>query len=458
VGTYDPSLAIDDTGNLYETVLSVIRGQFPLYIVKSTDGGVSWTIANRGEPISDSQQRNIVSGKGRLAIDNFQGSPHFGTIYVAWIAFQIGTKLVGNIMISRSTDHGQSFSQPVPITSTSVGNVSYVNPILAIGPDGTLYVSYVSMTALPSTESNVPDYGLRDEYVTQSMDGGVTFTSPVMVASTINHGYENAPYRTSQFQSFTVNPANGHLLLAVEQVVRAKYQVVYGNYTEVLAERTDVTVYESTNNGQTWGAPVTVNDDPPSLNEDAYQPVIAASPNGLVAVAFYDRRLPCPNEPWILPNDVGKENFCIDTAIQFYNDTTSLTPIGGNVRVTRYSWDPMNPGKIGERSGVSDVWYIGDNFGLAISKATAYVLFAANFDLGANPGYNMQLFFAPVTLNITIASSSNSTTLLQSQTSISSVQTAVEAGNQNSPLMVGACLIVFAVVVLVAIKRRRVVG
>src|SRR5208282_1406859 len=387
VGTYDPSLAIDRSGNLYAAISPVFRGHIPLYVMKSTDDGSTWDIANGGKPIFEPQQPNIVSSKEWIAIDNFKNSPHYGTVYVVWIAFLIGTKLIGSIMASKSTDQGKSFSQPIGVSPITSENVSFANPILAIGPDGTLYVSYASMAALLSVESNIPDYGQREEYVVKSTDGGLTFTPPVEVTSTTNHGYDNAPFRTSQFQSFAVNPRNGHLLLAVERVVRVRYELTDGNHTEALAERTDITVYESTNSDQTWTAPLTVNDDSPLQNENAFQPVIAASPNGLVAVAFYDSRLPCPSEPWILANDIGKENFCIDTAIQFYNDTDSLTPIGNNIRVSKYSWDPMNPGNIGRASGLSHLWFIGDHFGLAMTNVTAYPLFTANFNLGANPDY-----------------------------------------------------------------------
>jgi hypothetical protein len=455
VGTYDPSIAMDRSGDLYAAVLPVFRGHFPLYVAKSTDGGSTWVIANDGRPVFEPQP-NIVSSKGWIAIDNFQDSAHYGTVYLVWIAFLIGTKLVGSIMISKSTDGGESFSQPIRISPIASGNVSSVNPILAIGPDGTVYVSYASMTALPSVESNVPDFAQREECVVKSTDGGLTFTSPIQVTSTMNHGYDNAPFRTSQFQSFAVNPRNGHLLLAVEQVTRANYEVTNGNYTEALAERTDIMIYESTDGGQAWAAPLTVNDDPPSQNENVLQPVIAASPNGLVTVAFYDSRLPCPSEPWILPSDVGKENFCIDTTIQFYNDTDSLTPIGNNIRVTKFSWDPMNPGEIGIASGLSDVWFIGDHFGLAMTNVTAYPLFAANFNLGANPDYNMQLFVAPVNISATVAS--NSTTTTQSQTNISQEQTKVEASDERLQWIAGACLVVFVAIVLIALKRRRILG
>ena len=73
---------------------------------------------------------------------------------------------------------------------------------------------------------------------------------------------------------------------------------------------------------------------------------MAAGPAGAVAVAFYDRRLPCPRDLSVLPADVGKTNFCIDVSLQAYKDTGSgAAPAGGNVRITKFSGDPPQPGQ-----------------------------------------------------------------------------------------------------------------
>jgi hypothetical protein len=60
---------------------------------------------------------------------------------------------------------------------------------------------------------------------------------------------------------------------------------------------------QSTDDGLTWSAPVKVNDnvDAHGVPTGQFQPEVAAGPNGAVAVAFYDRRLPCPSTPSILP-------------------------------------------------------------------------------------------------------------------------------------------------------------
>ena len=110
----------------------------------------------------------------------------------------------------------------------------------------------------------------------------------------------------------------------------------------------DVKFTQSTDGGVTWTTPVVVNDnvDAPGAPTDQFQPSVAAGPNGAVAVAFYDRRLACPNDPSVLPADVGRTNFCIDTSLQAYKDSGSgAVPVGANVRISQFTWDPEQPGQ-----------------------------------------------------------------------------------------------------------------
>lgn len=449
VGTYDPAIALDRAGDMYVTVQPVFRGHFPLYVMKSTDKGLAWNLANSGRAVFDTPQPNVVSGKGSIIIDNFPNTPHYGTIYVLWITFVIGKNLVGGIAIARSIDHGTSFSQPVRV-SPLLENVSFVNPIPAIAPDGTLYVSFASMATRPTVQSNNPDYGQRTEYVVKSIDGGMTFTAPVEVMTTFERRYENVLFNSNPSQSFVVNPMNGHLLMAVERPAQVKYESTDNNVANI-ADRSGVAIYESVDKGQTWSLLQTANDTPPNENETVFQPALAVSTNGLAAAAFYDRRLPCPNKPWILVNDVGKQNLCIDTVIQFYDDTVTLTPLGANIRVTKYSWDPMNPGNIGRSAGLNHLWYLGDHFGLAMTNNTAYPLFDANFDLGGNPEYNLQLFIASV--NVTTTPSP--TEQLSSQTIISQEQTMAGTGQASLQLIAAAVLAGVAATVLISLKKKK---
>src|SRR5437867_9852749 len=156
----------------------------------------------------------------------------------------------------------------------------------------------------------------------------------------------------------------------------------------------DVKFTQSTDAGLTWSTPAKVNDnvDTPGVPTDQFQPTVAAGPGGAVAVAFYDRRQACPNDPSVLPADVGRTNFCIDTSLQTYKDSGSeefgAVGVGGNVRISTFTWDPEQPGQhLGGLSqypcaGARDPCpngsgFIGDYCGLALSSGNIYGFFVS---------------------------------------------------------------------------------
>src|SRR6266536_2609269 len=131
-----------------------------------------------------------------------------------------------------------------------------------------------------------------------------------------------------------------------------------------------------------------VDDLPNTTFRDGITENLAAGPNGAVAVAFYDRRSVCPAGPSVLPADVGQPNFCIDTSLQAYKDTGGgAQPIGGNARISQFTWDPENPaqtvGGLDQMACASGFnpcavrGFIGDYFGLAISAGNIYALFVS---------------------------------------------------------------------------------
>jgi hypothetical protein len=130
------------------------------------------------------------------------------------------------------------------------------------------------------------------------------------------------------------------------------------------------------------------------------QPNLTTAADGTVLVAFYDRRLACPRDPAsgvqfdpLAP--AGKPNFCINTAIQFYKP--DLTPIGHNIRLSQFTWDPqLNAAK--RFCVCGSTTFIGDYFGLDFGGGYAYTTSVSTYDYGHNPSFFQQQIVARVAL------------------------------------------------------------
>jgi hypothetical protein len=376
--TTDPVVAFGPGGKLYSVILPVFRAggaetAVTLYVAKSSDGGAIWTVANGGSPVFNAVVANRVPDKPWITVDDSATSRFRGTIYIAWTAFDPN----GNsaILLSKSTDEAHTFAMPVEVSPT-INPREYQFAIPVVASDGTLYVNFIG---------SCHGCALFDELVAKSTNGGDSFDAPITVGSFVWHNYPHTNFRAGIYESFTANPANGHLILAVANATKT---VSFPNSTTPFSVRSDILLYESSDTGETWSMPLVANDNAEDIN--TIQPVVSVSPNGLVAVAFYDRRLPCPDAPGILPADIGRSNLCVDTSIQFFSDQDSLKPTGNNIRVTKSSWDPNNSGSLGGK-GIP-LPFIGDYFGLALTNTTAYPFFAANYDLGENPTYDLRIF------------------------------------------------------------------
>lgn len=394
--TTDPILAFDPKGAVFSnmgpfsfeydsdnnTLFDISPGS-QISVVKSTDGGNIWRVANHDEPIVvyDPPGALVTADKQWVATDSNPRSPHMGNVYAAWTRFDADS---AEVWFSRSADHGKSFSDPMQISLHTPDGTFHTYVFVSSGPDGTVYVTYGSFS--PEKEPNC------DLWLVQSKDGGRTFSAPTFI-HTFRHGafgqLPNTTFREGIVYSFTVNPANGHLLVSLE--------VDSGSGL-------DLQLMESRDGGNSWSVPIPVNDASTVADgTDQFQATVAAGPDGTVAIAFYDRRLPCPlNDPNILSQDLGRTNFCIDTSIQFFSDGRyGLGPLGSNIRVTKAGWDPQNPGttagQLPHPNGPNDTTtFIGDYFGLALTDHEAFALFVSNYNLGSNMANDQQQFLGVV--------------------------------------------------------------
>lgn len=149
-------------------------------------------------------------------------NPYDGSVYLTWVAPEPtagdhsgapgatpeagghGSEAasINRVYLAQSTDGGVTFGQPVLVS----GEDAYVTigstaPISGFGPDGSVYVSYLS-----ATPSDVSEYGREITMVSRSADG-LTFDTPIEVPQ--DEGITNA----GGYHDLAVDP-DGRVYLA----------------------------------------------------------------------------------------------------------------------------------------------------------------------------------------------------------------------------------------------------
>src|SRR5512132_309976 len=380
--TTDPNLDFDTKGRVYQTMLpfnsffdaTKLHPDGEIDISYSDDLGRHWVKGNGGVPLeppnnASAKQLGHVEDKQWVAVNHIPGNRFQDHVYAAWAVFN-GNGGGIKVRVAVSRDRGQTFAKAVTITPPSQvsAGATFVYP--EIDAAGNVYVSVVSFP---------PNGTSSTSYVARSTDDARTFGAfvPTTTVSMVPGGVlPNTRFRDGITENFAASPTYpNHLYLTYEDWDAASGQM-------------DVKFTQSTDGGSTWTTPVVVNDDVDAVGvpTDQFQPSVAAGPGGAVAVAFYDRRQACPDDPSVLPADVGRTNFCIDTSLQTYKDSGSgAVPVGANVRISEFTWDPEQPGQhLGGLSqypcaGARDPCptgsgFIGDYFGLAISAGNIYSL------------------------------------------------------------------------------------
>src|SRR6266487_4682481 len=158
---WEPAIAADPNAPYVYLVATRYTGPtacgnqcpLPYHVLKiSTDGGATWGADRYLCPCHG------VQGQFDPEIEVVSNT---GAVYAAWMNGY-------NVVFSKSTDHGQTWTAPVPV----YGNVSWNDkPVLAVSDDGKdVYIAF-----------NGPTGG--DPYVAQSHDAGATWTQTKIVDS-----------------------------------------------------------------------------------------------------------------------------------------------------------------------------------------------------------------------------------------------------------------------------------
>ncbi len=150
-------------------------GQTTLAVLRSTDGGKTWstpilgpaeeTIAvtdpDTGQPVRDGESLLDV------AVD-----PRNGNLYAVWADGRFSNFSHEDIAFSQSTDGGRTWTDPIKVNQTPtnilVGDQQAFTPSVAVAADGTVAVTYYDF------RNNTTDPGLTTDYWLVHASGNLT--------------------------------------------------------------------------------------------------------------------------------------------------------------------------------------------------------------------------------------------------------------------------------------------
>lgn len=264
--------------------ISLAAGGVPglVYVYRSTDGGRSWS-----EPIDLAGVDHSCIG-----IDSSRGK-YRGRVYVTYTSVLTNAQggHVETIGFAYSDDDGHTYRQRVfqqpKVPFQDRVRVGPSPTDIVVTPDGKVVLAYIYYLAPPAGS---PDNSIEAQtWVISSSNGGRTFTEPHFVVSDSFPSDERSSLKLGYWPRLAVDASNGP--------TRSR---VYLTDERPAGKAVGVYVLSSDDVGQTWSAPVRVDDgNRPTF---ANTPGIAVNSAGILGVSWYDRR----NDP---RNDCFQEYF-----------------------------------------------------------------------------------------------------------------------------------------------------
>jgi hypothetical protein len=355
----DPVQAWDNAGNLFFMGNNFNRGveDGPSASFRDNTGDVwvaTYAASNPNKSATDGSRyvRTVILASNTFGNGSFndktgiQVDQATGNVYAAWSDFH--GRGCNEIVFSRSTDHGATFSAPMKISSVCNNQ----GPNIAIGPSGQVYVSWFANTG--GTKSRGSNFSEGAAFVS-SNDFGQTFSmatiavpfTPFVSNQFSGNGARqcgDAPSNCPTGQTFPRFDLSQPTLTTNGNDIAMLFQVALAN-GQGQAQFT-----KSSNGGATWTTPAGI--DPQAKGHQFFPWITAA--NGKYSAVYYDSRADINYSPTTAPcNDSNGNGYaCLNV---FYTSSTDGVTWTTSVKLTSV---PTNPNF--EQFGGRTVPFFGD--------------------------------------------------------------------------------------------------
>jgi hypothetical protein len=334
----DPCIITDTSNNFYYFHLSNTPGQWIDRIVcqKSTNGGMSWSNPGSYTYVNWPRQQDK-----EWAIVDFSHGPRGNWMYCTWTQFDSYGSTTSTdssrILFARSTDGGLTWvgMQRINKLSGDCIDEDYTveGAVPAVGPNGEVYVGWAG----PQSINNFKIF------FDKSTDGGNTWLANDIVAAPQPGGWDLGSGAPGALGIGGIQRANG-LPITCCDVSNSPYRgYIYINYLDSAGNHDrDVKVVRSTDGGNSWSAPMRVNNDAAGKEQFLTWMTIDRV-TGIVYIVFYDRRNYADNTTdvflakstnggttWI--NERISSSSFLPNYQTFFGDYTNISAHNGHIR------------------------------------------------------------------------------------------------------------------------------
>jgi len=292
----DPVQAWDKSGNLFYMGNNFNRGIEDGISASFRDNtGDVWVATYAASNSADSSTdgsryvRTVILASNTFGQGSFNDKTGIqvdqanGNVYAAWSDFH--GRGCNEIVFSRSTDHGATFSAPLKISSVCNNQ----GPNIAIGPSGQVYVSWFANTG--GTKSLGSNFSEGAAFAT-STDGGQSFTmatiavpfTPFVSSQFSGNGARecgDAPFACPTGQTFP------RFDLAQPSLTTNGNDIVMAFQGALASGQGQAQFSKSSDGGASWSTPAAIDSQ---AKGHQFFPWITAA-NGVLSAVYYDSRL-----------------------------------------------------------------------------------------------------------------------------------------------------------------------